>query len=295
MSNISASIDLFLLSNNYLAIVEQYGIAALSKYYSELALIESGVPFEKLGFSEQREAGLPRVICAAGNIVTERNLDRKEIIKPNSVAVLKLSGVMRSQDGLSHYGMDTFGEWLRAAYQNPNINGVVLEIESGGGEWMAGNKLLTILSEKNKPVISYVHFAGSAAYLAATGTDEIIMSGLASEVGSIGAFTTINKEALEKYKANYEYIYAKQSSDKNAGMRGALAGDYGRLQAEIDTIAEQFRGMVSNSRKLRGNKSEIENTLSGGMFTANDAKNRGLADSIGNFNYALKRLNQIKK
>jgi len=78
-------------------------------------------------------------------------------------------------------------------------------------------------------------------------------------------------------------------------MRGALAGDYGRLQAEIDTIAEQFRGMVSNSRKLRGNKSEIENTLSGGMFTANDAKNRGLADSIGNFNYALKRLNQIKK
>ena len=292
-TKISASIELFLLSNDFLAINKAFGLAALNKYYSELSLIEAGVPFKDLGFSEQREAGLPKVLSNS-TLVTARDLMSSQI-KKDSIAVLKLSGVMRSQDGLSHYGIDTFNEWLRAAYSNPNIKGVIMEIESGGGEWMAGNKLSSTLSERNKPVLSFVHFAGSAAYLAASKTDEIMMSSEGSEVGSIGVFVPLNKEALNYYRENYEFVYAEQSPDKNAADRGLMAGDYTKIQDEVNALAVVFQNMVQSNRQLKGGVDTIKKTLSGGMFMATDAKKRGLADSTGNMVQALKRLNQLIK
>ncbi|MBK9258168.1 MAG: hypothetical protein IPM42_22235 [Saprospiraceae bacterium] len=49
---------------------------------------------------------------------------------------------------------------------NPNIEGAILEVNSGGGEAMAGQIMFNAIRDFKKPVVAYVHNAGSAAYMA---------------------------------------------------------------------------------------------------------------------------------
>jgi ClpP class serine protease len=67
------------------------------------------------------------------------------------------------------------------------------------------------------------------------------------------------------------------------------------LQEYIDQLTTQFHNEVKSARRLTGSASNIVKTLSGAMFPANEAKQRGLVDSIGNFQYAMKRAKKMTK
>lgn len=294
-THLNNAIELMLASNPVWEINEAFGYAQLNGYLSELAMLSGGVQFSELGISEKRHAGLPRIVGVSGNIVTSQNIQNRDVIRPGSVAVLKLQGVMRSQDGLSSYGMDSFTGWLRDAYENPNIDAVIIEAESGGGETMAGTKLQLAVSERNKPVIGFAHMAASAAYRGLLGVDELIGAGDAAEFGSIGTFIPIDKKMLDVYRERFQFIYATQSPNKNAGERALFNGDTSELQAYVDRLTAQFHNEVKSMRSLTGNDKEVKHTLSGAMFSATEAKQLGLIDSIGNFQYAMKRAKRMKK
>lgn len=292
---LNSAIELALASVQVWEVNEAFGWTALNGYFSELAMLQAGVPFAELGISKRREKSLPYIVTPQSNIVTSQNLENRDIIRPGSTAVLKLQGVMRSQDGLSSYGMDTFTGWLRDAYENPNIDSIIIESESGGGESAAGTKLQIAISERNKPVIGWAHMAASAAYRGLLGVDELIASSDASEFGSLGTFIPIDKKALQEYRERYQFIYSTQTPEKNGGQRALIEGDASKLQAYVDQLTTQFHNEVKSMRSLRGNASEVKHTLSGAMFSAVEAKQRGLIDSIGNFQYAMKRAKKMKK
>ncbi len=289
------AIELALASVQIWEVNEAFGWTALNGYFSELAMLQAGVPFAELGISKRRENSLPFIVTPTDAIVTSQNLQNRDAIRPGSTAVLKLQGVMRSQDGISSYGMDTFTGWLRDAYENPNISSIIIESESGGGESAAGTKLQVALSERNKPVIAWAHMAASAAYRGLLGIDEMIASSEAAEFGSLGTFIPIDKKALQEYRERYQFIYSTQTPEKNGGQRALIEGDSGKLQEYVDKLTTQFHNEVKNMRNLRGSASEVKNTLSGAMFPALEAKQRGLIDSIGNFQYAMKRAKKMAK
>ena len=58
----------------------------------------------------------------------------------------------------------------------------------------------------------------------------------------------------------------------------------------VNRSAELFQREVRKYRSLKGSDDYQAQTLAGGMFDANIARNRGLIDGIGTLNYALKRL-----
>lgn len=283
-----------LLSMGDLLIEERFGFRCLNQYLSDLEALKSGIPYTELGISERRESARPMIITGAqerdAKIVASPWIIRTAKETPtDSIALIKLEGVMVSQDGASSYGVQYTANLLRSAYSNENIAGIILETNSGGGEVIAMNIIAAALSERNKPVVSYVHMAASAAYGSVAMTDEIVASDRMSEVGSIGAMVSVNKEFLEFYKANYETFYGKNAPNKNRHLREGLKGNFEPLQEAADKATDNFHEMIREARQLKGGQAYQEHTLSGEMFASEDAKRRGLIDGVGNLAYAAKR------
>ena len=255
-----------LLFSENLMIDVDFGINALNTYLSEIALLQAGATFADLGFSERREAQRP--------------------LNLNNIAMLRLSGVMRLEDSLSTLGVRSLADYIQAADQDPDIRGILLDVNSGGGEAVAGSYLKDAIESASKPVVVHGHFVGSAAYLAALAADEIILSSEMAKAGSIGAMITINKEMLQAYKERFIDVYATQSKDKNKEFREAMNGDMSFIQKSIDKAADIFQDTVLQYRKIK----DKDKALSGSMFYAKEAKALGLVDGIGGIGYAVKRL-----
>jgi protease-4 len=97
----------------------------------------------------------------------------------------------------------------------------------------------------------------------------------------------------EKMGVKRHVIYAPESDYKNLDFENALKGDYELMKTEtLSPLAKKFQ---SDVRKYRSGKVDItqKGILNGRMFYAKDAIKYGLADEIGNLDYAVKRAGQL--
>lgn len=270
------------------------GLAALQQYYEELAMLRAGATYSELGISQRRAAAMPGIITAAGQRIDEPALLRNASATPvGSYAHLKLQGVMRSQDGLSTRGISALTQDIAYAASNPNVDGILLEINSGGGEVTAAQQLMAALDGIAKPVVAWAHVMASGAYYGALPSDEIIASTDGAMIGSIGTMITLPRNFSQFYKENYVDLYATRSSRKNEDFRAFLEGDLGPLRRGLDQTNDTFHAEVRKYRELSA--SNMDDTLSGAMFQAREARRRGLIDGIGGMDYAMKRLNAAIK
>jgi len=281
-----------LLTYGDMCIEAQAGIRFLNRYLHEMSLVASGVPYAELGIGERRrEASAVRVFHPDTQTASEdRGLLRNETLtKPGSIAILKLSGVMTSQDDISSYGVGYLESQLRAAYANGNIGAIVLDTNSPGGEVTAMQMLVNAVQDRNKPVLGFGYFAASAAYGTMASTDEIIASDKMAQVGSIGAMITLDKAFIDFYNENFISFYGEDAPRKNEEWRAALEGNFTPVQEAANRATRDFHEQISRQRSLTGGAEYQRATLSGAMFPAPDARRRGLVDGIGTMNYALSR------
>jgi ClpP class serine protease len=285
-------IESFLLSGRF-EIEEAWGVEQLAQYLQELALLDAGVPYAELGIGARRAQCAGAVICA-GALVPGAALADAATVPAGSIAHLQLRGVMRAESGLSNSGVSSLVNDLRAAYANPNIEGIMLEVNTGGGESLAGSMLQSAIADSPKAVVAYAHFMASAGVRGTAPADEIIAASEGTEIGSIGTMISLNKSYLQAYKQWAEDVYATKSPNKNAHIREYLKGNPRAMQEYVDRHNEVFLGEMKRYRELKG---DVEHTLSGAMFTAREAKRRGLIDGIGSWEYALSRLeaNMMKR
>ena len=276
-----------------LEIEPNFGIQQYFRYLDDLALLNAGVPFAELGIAKRRAESQPAVFMphnGSFELVTDRGLLKNErLTVPGSVALIRLNGVMTANDQLSTRGIQSVAGDFRAAYGNKNIAAVIMEINSGGGEGIAKDMLVSTLSERNKPVLSFGHFAASAAYGAAAATDEIIAASAESMFGSIGAVITLDNEVLQEFKQRYLSFYGKNAPNKSREFRAAVDGDFEPIQIAANKYTDAFQSEVANLRALRGDKSFQRETLSGDIFNAKESRQRGLIDGVGNLTYVLTR------
>lgn len=282
-------LELFITSGQFL-IEERFGMMALNNLLSDIAQIKAGIPFSELGMSERRAASNPYTIDAAGQVIYDRGVIQNAALTPKgSIAIFPIVGVMRAESGLCSIGARQVASQIRAAYANENISAIIIEQNSGGGEYAAMQIYTSVISERNKPVITFSQFSASAAYGMAAVSDEIIADGQLAEFGSIGAMIQISRTALDFIKSEYATFYGEKAKEKNKSLSLALDGDFSGIQKEVNEYTERFHKLVSDSRPLSGSESYRAKTLSGEMFSAEEAKRRGLIDGIGNLNYAIKR------
>lgn len=210
----------------------------------------------------------------------------------DSVITLELNGFMSSEDGLCSYGAKSFSKALLSYKNIDNVIGAKINIDSGGGEGMAGHVIHDAIKEFGKPVIAYVYNAGSAAYLAASAAKEIVAANDNSRVGSIGALISLSKKFIEQYGSDVVEIYSDYSTNKNIEFRALLKGDDGPIKEMLNKSVELFQSKVKKNRYL---KKDPDGSMSGGMFFADEAKKRGLIDFVGSNEFALSRVHAYKK
>lgn len=280
-------IDLFVMQGE-LHIEQSFALEQLSLYLQDLELIRSGAAYADLGISQRRAASMPGIITSQGRIINDpKVLKDPELTPSGSIAHLRLNGVMRSSDGASSRGVNSLIDDINAANANPAIEGILLEVNTGGGEAIAGQMLQSAIGGSMKSVVVYGHMIASAGIMATLTADEVVASGDLARFGSIGTFITVDKYIQKWYNNYYEDIYADKSNNKNEEFRAYLNGDKGPLLKSVNKVNDAFLASVQKHRELKG---DVEETLSGRLFLATDAKRRGLVDSIGNFNYAISRV-----
>jgi protease-4 len=271
--------------NSYLAIEAESALAYLHAYLRDLALIKAGASISDLNLSERRKE-------TKSEFYPEGSSDSLF----DGIAIIKVVGYMQattSGGSIVAGGMMSAAEDMYKAYADDSIKGVLIQVNSGGGEMAAMDILHSAIRDRNKPVVAHIIFAASAGYGGVSNADEIVAMPNA-RVGSIGSVISVNKKALAEYAEEWLDLYASNSR-KNEEFRAAVSGDFSKLQELVEEATARFQLQVSKDRALDLNSERHKEAVSGAMFFAGQAKYRGLVDSIGTLKYALKRIDALSK
>ena len=218
-----------------------------------------------------------------------------DALPPGSIAVLPMRGVIMKYGFCSAGSMDRAALMLEAG-AHPNVAGVLIDTDSGGGQANGLNTLhdaiLRVRGEFNKPVIGLVNdgMAASAAYHTLSACTEIWATHSTCSIGSIGAVTMLRDSSEADARAGIKnmMVYASKSTRKHGTVRDALAGKQDALVAELDLLNDDF-----HARVLAQRPSLTEAELNGEMFGAEQALARQLIDRIGSLDEALNRVNEL--
>jgi ClpP class serine protease len=149
--------------------------------------------------------------------------------------------------GMTDY--DEIAAQLADADANPNVNSILLHIDSPGGTITGLPELAAKIREVSKPVVAYTEgTAASAAYWVASQADNVLLSESA-EVGSIGVYVAL--------------------LDQSAALEE-------RLQANVTKWHDRFKADVNIKRDVP------ESSMTGQTYEGLEAIEAGLADAVVN-------------
>lgn len=219
----------------------------------------------------------------------------------DTVAIIPVHGTMMKYGTYCAYGTTEIADMIYEASNNPNITGIVLDMDSGGGCVDAIAPLTAAVEyarKNNKSTIAYCDLCASANYYTAIYCDEIIASNtISSEFGSIGVMMSFPDYAkyYEQAGIKIHTVYSDLSNYKNAPFEAAKQGKYDLIKREeLNPLAQRFQDDVAARRGDKLDKS-VEGILAGRMFYASDALKYGLIDAIGDKQYAINRAREISR
>jgi protease-4 len=198
------------------------------------------------------------------------------------------------ESNLTSYG---FNKILRRVANDSQVKGVVVRIDSPGGEVTASDEIwreMNLLARKKPMVISMSDAAASGGYyMAMTGDPLVAYPGTLT--GSIGVVFG---------KPNLHGLYDKLGVTKDAIQRGTNASidsDYTPLTPEERAllkagIDESYRDFVTKVADARHRPfDQIEPLAQGRVWLGSQAKPRGLIDETGGIDKAIDLVKQKAK
>lgn len=268
--------------------------ALISKYTSVLDTFLNRAPmaFEKDDDKEE-EASIISFFDQEGEPI---RTSYGEVPNRSCVASVEVIGSILKYSSWSTYGADYLTGTIRSLIDNPNVKGVVMQIDSGGGAVSAMGPWTELLTKADKPIVSLCDSCYSAAYWIAAHSDYIIAdNNISSGFGSIGVmleFADI-RGYYEKEGAKIHTIYSNLSSYKNKEYEEALKGNYELIKSQsLDPLAKKFQDAVIFQRQGKIN-TQIEGIIEGATFYAEDSLQYGLIDEIGTMADAIAAVNRI--
>jgi protease-4 len=187
--------------------------------------------------------------------------------------------------GRGHRGIasDGYRELFEAIRRDTRIRGMVLRIDSGGGDALASDLLWRSVSlvTKEKPVVvSMGDVVASGGYYMAAAADEV-MAEAVTVTGSIGVVGG---------KVNLEGLYRRIGVAKEGIERGARAGllsesrgftadEKSAVRGEMIALYETFIDRVAQGRGL--SLEDIREVAEGRVWSGSRARQVGLVDAIG--------------
>lgn len=193
-------------------------------------------------------------------------------------------------------GSDSILSQLKEAREDPEVKAVVLRVNSPGGSAPASQEIgeeIARLRKAGKVVVTSMgDVAASGGYWIAASSDHIIASP-ATLTGSIGVVMQLTnlQEFYGKLGLSHETFKSGPHKDMGSSTRPVTPEERAIFQSMIDDIYSQFVDVVAKGRKLPVER--VRAIADGRVFTGEQAKEAGLVDELGNFNYALDRAAEL--
>ncbi len=191
--------------------------------------------------------------------------------------------------GESGIGAEGFNKLLRRVGNDGSIRGVIVRIDSPGGDAMASDDIwreMNLLSKKKPLVISMSDAAASGGYYMAM-TGDPILAYAGTYTGSIGVvFGKPNLHGLyDKLGISLDTLTRGRYADIDSEYHPLTADARAKLRAGIDESYRDFVAKVAEARKRPFG--QVEPLAQGRVWLGDQALERGLVDGLGGIDRAI--------
>lgn len=197
------------------------------------------------------------------------------------------------------YNHESFMKQLAAIKADPQVKGILLEINSPGGSVYETAEITRALKDiqKDKKIPIYATMesqAASGGYYIAASSDKIFATE-DTMTGSIGVImSSMNYSGLmEKLGIADSTIKSGALKDIGSSSRPQTEKDKEVLQAFVDSMYGRFVKVVAEGRKM--NETDVRKLADGRIYDGAQAVDNGLVDEIGYPDQALQALKKDKK
>lgn len=202
--------------------------------------------------------------------------------KEGRVAIIPIHGTMFMEDQYcGPRGMRTIGSWIQQADAASDIDAILLDIYSPGGQVDYTETLGNIVAGTKKPIVAYANqLTASAAYWVGSHADRIFASGRTAEIGSIGVLVSYMDvtRMFKELGVDLQIIRSSLSPEKaKFNFAQPSEDDIKLIQQEwLDPVAQIFHDTVRDQRE-----GIDESVFTGNTYYAEEAIELGLVDEIG--------------
>jgi protease-4 len=216
------------------------------------------------------------------------------------VAVIYAQGNIlmgKSKDGKT-IGSKSLSETIAKVRKDPQIKGIILRVNSGGGSGQASdiiaNEIKLCNSGKNKkPVVASMSGAAASGgyYISAFANKIIAEPGTIT--GSIGV-TGLGFHAerlFHKIHVNWSSIKFGEHADLGSLTRPPTADETAMMRQMTEKFYEKFVHVVATGRNMTDDA--VHAVAQGRVWTGNQALERGLIDGLGGMNTAISEIRKL--
>ena len=213
----------------------------------------------------------------------------------DKIRVLGITGTLVNRAMPGDSGMATYRDItaaVRKTIADPAVGGLVLDIDSLGGEAAGCQRCAEVISDAAAvmPVFAFVDTSAcSAAYYLASAAGEIWLADNAAMVGSIGCVAMHRDQSKkdEQDGITYTFIYAGARKIDYSPHRPLADDVRERVQRAVNTERDRFAAFVAAARGL-----SVDDVLAteAGIYEGQAGVARGLADRIGPWDEMLAEL-----
>lgn len=210
------------------------------------------------------------------------------VVVPVIGTLVSRSGYLAAASGLVSYA--EIGDAIATAMDDPTVRGVILDVDSPGGE-VGGlfdlvDQIGTIKSASDKPLWAVANEGAlSAAYAIASTADRLYVT-RTGELGSIGVVAVHVDESAADARAGLAWTFVFAGERKIDGNSHAPLSEraHAAIQADVDRLYGEFCALVATNRRLTA---EAVRDTQAGIFRGDAAVRAGLADRVGTLDLAI--------
>jgi protease IV len=190
-----------------------------------------------------------------------------------------------------------FMRLLRQVREDSTIKGVVLRVNSPGGDAIASDEILhevKLLAQAKPLVVSMSDVAASGGYYIAM-TGDPVVAYPNTITGSIGViYGKLNLKGLyDKLGVDTEIIKRGRNADFDSAIRPMSEAARKKLREGIFSTYQAFLERVAEGRKRK--VGDIEPLAQGRVWMGAQAKGNGLVDQLGGLDQAIELVRQKAK
>lgn len=223
--------------------------------------------------------------------------DKQPMDMVGSVAVVPIVGSLvhrfdwvAAESGLTTY--EALRSTLAQLAANPQVKGILLDIDSPGGEVEGNFELAQFIREINdniKPVWAIANgmaFSGAFSLGVAAGLFAVTRTGGVGSVGVIMQHVEFSKQNEQRGIAVTNIIAGKRKADLSSDFPLTDSAK-ATMQEEIDRLYEIF---VAHVAQMRGIDVQVVKNTEAGLIFGAAAANIGFVDGVASFDEVLENL-----